>query len=263
MLALALDEPRGHDPEAGTYDGAGVRSDAIPAGPSRATVIVEDVARSTVRNVSLEGGVVAVTQDDAGRLMPVCGWALRDALPSMHAVIERIRAEHQATVAPTRDWRPQLRVSGPAELVALYDQLDGAVLFAEDAPWRIRSHEQQERIQVRLPNGREYSILRLIDLPDGSYIALAETHPPVYVRGRADAIEPLPPPRARSSAPGYTAEDIVTFPPSRKSSEASADLDVVATSLADLLTMALDSGGHLALAPQAKLLDRIPERWLR
>ncbi len=259
MLALPLAEPRGHD-EAGPYDGPGVRSDAIPAGPSTASVVVEDSTCARVRHVDLDGGVLAVTQDAAGGLMPICGWLLRDARPSMGAVIERIRTEHQATPAPTRDWRAQLRVSGPAELVALYDQLDGALLFANDAPWRIRALDAQEGIELALPNGRSYSVVRFIDLPDGTYVALADTHPPVYVRGHAAALEPLPPPRAPSGADSYLADDIVAHPRPRTSSELASDVDVIASSLAALLTSALDSHGHLDMPSQGRLIERIPDR---
>lgn len=255
MLALAIDEPRGHD--AGSpYHGPGVHSDTIPAGPSKASVIVEDVVRSTVRHLSLEGGVVAVIQDDAGRLAPVCGWVLRDAQPSMNAVVERIRADHQATDAPPREARARRHVSGPAELIALHDQLDGAVLFAGDAPWRIRSLADQERIEVDLPIGVPFAVRRLIDLPDGTYLAFADAHPPVYVRGRADALEPAPPAVEHE-------EGALAMPPSRLSTETAADLEVVATSLAALLTTALDAGGRIDLPAQARLLDRIPERWRR
>jgi hypothetical protein len=195
--------------------------------------------------------------------MPICGWVLRDAMPSMNAVIDRIRNEHQATPAPTRDWRAQFRVSGPADMVALYDQLDGAILFADTGQWRLRRLEEQERIDVALPNGRAYSILRFLDLPDGTYIALADTHPPVYVRGKADAIAPLAPPRPRSGSADYTADDIVAHPRTRTSSESAADIKVVGTSLAELLAAVLDAGGGLDLPSHARLIDRIPERWLR
>jgi hypothetical protein len=206
--------------------------------------------------VSLEGGVLAVTQDAAARLMPVCGWVLRDALPMMQAVIERMRADHQVTPAPVRDWREQIRVQGPAELVALYDQLDGAVLFADTGPWRLRSLDDRERIEVRLPDGRRDSILRLIDLPDGTYLALAETEPPVYVRGRAEALSPVP-------AQVEIIDGIRMPPEPRTTTESAADIEVVATSLTELLGRALDTHGRLEMPSQGRLNERIDARWLR
>lgn len=170
-----------------------------------------------VREVTLDAGVLAVTQDAAGRLIPVCAWVLRDAGLSIHEVIERIRSEHRAIPTAERGQSEVVRISGPADVVGLYHELDGATLFPAGPPWRIRGLAEQESAGLLLPTGRRTWVRRLIDLPDGTYLAVSDFTPPVYVRGRVDALAPIDPPAP--VGPGLDADLIVVFPSERRSSE--------------------------------------------
>lgn len=95
-----------------------------------------------------------------------------------------------------------------------------------------------------------------LDLPDGTYLALAETEPPVYVRGRAEALSPVP--------AQVDIIDGVRMPPEpRTTTESATDIEVVATSLTELLARALDTNGRLEMPSQGRLNARIDARWSR
>lgn len=262
LLELPLDEPR--DATSGDerwYQGPGVRSDAVPAGASTARIHVVNMESGERSEVALEGGVLAVTQDEGGRLTPRCGWALRRATPAIASVIERIRAGHSFAPAQAREWRQQMSLAGPADFVGLYHELEEATLFAATRPWRILPPAQHRRILFPTPNGQTADALRFLDLPDGTFLAVASVRGgSVLVRARADALEPPPPPPPSTGDP-YGPETIEVLPRELRSRQPVAEVAILRAPLAEILTAALDAGdagGSPELAESGHLLDVIP-----
>jgi hypothetical protein len=254
LLALPLDEPR--DTDGDHFGLPGVRSDDVGAGLS--TAIVHVHSRGERVRVDLDGGLVGVTQDDDGALEPVCGWALRVARSSIHDIVDRLRADHAVTprrVGPA-DGRA---LTGPADVIALYDYLDEATLFASTIPWRIRPRAEHEQIELTMLHGGHLSVTRLIDLPDGTCVASNAGQRTHYVRLATGMLGP-----PRPAAHGWDDPQIIAVhgpaPIRRPSTQTVEETPVVATSLADLLTWALDHGGSTDLPILGQLVDRL-EPW--
>lgn len=219
------------------YSGPGLILDKVPAGLSSVPLEVKDYVRDARETWALEAGVLAVEVDGAGALVPRAGVIVRRGTASIAQVIERILAGHEATRATQAGG-----FQGRAELNALYDHLGRATLFPQTRPWRLRALEEHDEIHIPLTHQRT-RVVGLVDLPDGTVLAL-RTGPPrrplVILRLRADQLEPLPPDEEaelRSSSPEEGARRCLL------SRERAEDIPVVGTSLAAVLTHALDHEG--------------------
>jgi hypothetical protein len=138
--------------------------------------------------------LLAVAQDGAGRLIPICGWILRRSRSIISEVVDRIRTEHAFTPRRDRSGGAWMDLGGPADFVGLYHELEEATLFAPERAWRIRPPAEHERIVFETP-GRcgATTVLRFIDLPDGTFIGRADIRgASVFVRARADRLDSPP-----------------------------------------------------------------------
>lgn len=261
LLDLPLDEPRDVTPEGErALQLVGVRSSEVPAGPSTARVHVVDQVRGARAEVALDGGVLAVAQDAAGRLAPVCGWALRRRPPAIASVVERIREGHAFVAAPERDARAMDRLCGPADFVGLYSELEEATLFAATRPWRIRPPREHERVLFPCPYGQTKDTLRFLDLPDGTFLAAALVESRSFlVRGRIDALEPLPPPKNEDR---HSPEAIQPLPRERRSRQPVAEVSIIRAPLSEILAAALAAEGAPDLPEDGRLVDVLPDHLL-
>ncbi len=111
--------------------GVSIRSFSSVTSSVDLDVVDEAGARSTIL---LEAGVLAVAQDADGRLVPTAGWIARPGVPRIDDVVARIEAEADE-VEP-----PDGRATGPAELIAIFDRIGGALIHG----WRLGSGRHQE-----------------------------------------------------------------------------------------------------------------------
>ncbi|MEU4569961.1 DUF4419 domain-containing protein [Micromonospora sp. NPDC023956] len=235
LLELPIDEPRDATVDGrGFYQGAGIRTDQVPATLSRATANVNDRAAGDNRTVALHAGLVGVAQDDDGGLRPVAGWYLAPAAVEVDDVIDRIVRDHQ-TSPPQPTWL----FNAPAEVVALYRRVGSATLFDT---WRLLPVAEHRRVYR---GHGEHSLLAIMDLADGRSVCAAldsETQPIHWVVCRLEAA-------ASERSDVDTLFRLVDEP---------ADVPVYGTSLARLLDAALDSDGDIAHLETGRLdqLDR-------
>ncbi|MFI6226008.1 DUF4419 domain-containing protein [Micromonospora echinospora] len=235
LLELPIDEPRDATVDGrGFYQGAGIRTDQVPATLSRATVNVNDRTAGDNRAVALHAGLVGVAQDDDGGLRPVAGWYLAPTAVEIDDVIDRIVRDHQ-TDPPQSTWL----FNAPAEVVALYRRVGSATLFDT---WRLLPVAAHRRVH-RGPG--EHSLLAIIDLADGRSVCAAldnETQPIHWVVCRVEGV-------ASERSDVDVLFRLVDEP---------ADVPVYGTSLAQLLDAALDSDGDIAHLGTGRLdqLDR-------
>ncbi|MDI1431450.1 DUF4419 domain-containing protein [Polyangium sorediatum] len=256
LLGLPLDEPRGGDEE-DWYRGPGIRTGDVLGSPSTVRIHVVDMVTSERHIVALDGGVTAVSQDAEGRLTPISGWALRRSSPAIGEVLERIRAGHRFVPAPKRDDRFWYSFNGPADFVAIYHAFEEATLFAETSPWRFLRPVEQHNVVVSLPYDHTTAVLRFLDLPDGTFLAMTSGRNSVLVRGRIDAVEPPPPAKAKGDT--YDPESIETLPRQRRSSQPFEEVTILRRPLAEVLLRALDSGGATDLPEDGRLRDVLAE----
>ncbi|MFF5228407.1 DUF4419 domain-containing protein [Dactylosporangium sp. NPDC000521] len=213
MLDLPVGEPR----NVPRNQGPGIHSSDVPATLSRVVVHVNDQIGGDNRVVALHAGLVAVAQDPDGALRPVAGWHLRTAAVEIDDVIDRIVRDHDTTPA---DERPG---DAPEEVVALYHRVGSAALF--DGAWRLPpAHEQR----FFLTGGEDQLGMTLFELADGRSIAAVVQTSPLRVSWVLCRIEKPENPDLASRL----ADD-------------PADVPVLGTSLAILLSAALDSGGDV------------------
>lgn len=327
LLALPLDL-EACETSASQLAAASVAAQDVPAGPSSCLFQVRNrLTQARLADVELRGGLLAVEQDERGRLSPRAGWYARRSEGSMGQVLDQIVARHVAELRPQRGasagpfllarasgvvrrldcvagrtivsepdeltglvservrvpdgqrLRPRMMVgevehelpdgalpvardgatvaagdllarleterqesSGPAELKALDDRLRCATLFADGRPWKLRAACDRQRIELRLGGARSLHAERVIDLPDGTFVAACqELGVTSWIRLRADKVEAL---------------SHLTW----RSTEDAAQVPVVARSLAGLLQGALDSGGSTELPALAMLYDVVHRR---
>ncbi|MDI3283887.1 DUF4419 domain-containing protein [Polyangium sp. 15x6] len=257
LLDLPLDEPSGGG-EDRWYQGPGIRTREVLGRPSTVRIHVVDMFTNERHVVALDGGVTAVSQDADGRLAPVSGWALRRSSPAIGEVLERIRAGHRFVPARERDDRAWYSLAGPADFMAIYHAFEEATLFAETNPWRLLPPEEQHRVVFSLPYERTTDVQRFLDLPDGTFLAMTRHDgEALLVRGRIDAIEPPPPPKAKGDP--YGPESIEVFPQQRRSSQSFEEVTILRLPLGEVLTRALDSGGATELPEDGRLRDILAE----
>jgi hypothetical protein len=166
--------------------------------------------------VELRGGLVAVAQDEDGALRPVAGWHLARAEVRIDDVIDRMERDHRVTPPESQ---PVFNAS--ADLAALYRRIGSATLF--DGAWRLRRHDEHTTWERA---GLREDVLQVIDLPDGRFVGAVadhETQTTLWLTARA------------GDDPG----DVPTY----------------GTSLAALLSAALETGGDLGRLETGRLID--------
>jgi hypothetical protein len=117
--------------ERGQWIGPGISPGAVPTSWSDARLRLKSPDGSAEVRV-LYGGLAGVRQLENGALRPEVTWAV-GGMAEMTAMLENILAHHAPRPAPgppgdDDDGRPYVREL-PAELIELYDRMDGAVLF--------------------------------------------------------------------------------------------------------------------------------------
>jgi hypothetical protein len=222
LLELPIDEPRELTSDRMGYTGPGIRSDSVPATLSRVTVNVNDRAEGDNHTVALHAGLVAVAQDRDGALRPVAGWHLSPAEPQIDEVIDRIISDHHST--PPGDDR---LLFASADLAAIYRRLGSAVLF--DGAWRLRPVAEHGNL-YRGP--RRPSIIAVIDLPGGRTLGAAVDDTTETLHWLACATD---------QGPDHSEDE-----PDLVLRDDPADVPLYGTSLAMLLTTALDTGGDIS-----------------
>jgi hypothetical protein len=233
MLELAIDEPKNRtNKKERMYSGPGIGSDAVPASVSRVTVHIVDHMSREIKAVALVAGVTAVVQDGEGALRPIAGWHLEDARAQMADVVERIFAEHQVVRPDPEEQRRHL--SGPAELIELYGQIETATLFAGPRAWHLR--RPREHHWVDITRIGRWSFYRIADLPSGMSLCSAigdYTGTAYWILCRLDE------PQAQGSAEIRVMSERVT------ALDLPSQIPVLGASLAAILDAALITNGEI------------------
>ena len=245
------------------YDGPGIASDWVPRGTSQVLIDLRDGgAGCGDRDVILEGGLLGVEQDDAGRLAPVAGWLARPAAASTAALLERLRGgPHE--LEPARPAQPP--PTGSVELVTLYRELHAATLFPGPGAWRLRPRSEHERIEVTMVPGRTFEVERILDLSDGTTVCCA------YVRSgrrwvclQVDALGPLTSPESTVPIPGSDEPiEVLGAVGHRTTTQTAPEVPVLDGTLTEILTQALDNGGDTDLVALGETLQDIASSWHR
>ncbi|MEV6968643.1 DUF4419 domain-containing protein [Hamadaea sp. NPDC051192] len=235
LLTLPIDEPRDVTVNGRGYDGPGIRSSAVPALLSRATVKINDGLRGDDHMIALHGGVAAVAQDSDGALRPIAGWYLARAQAEINEAIDRI-IDEQETTPPAK---PNRRFERPAEVAAIYQRISSATMFG--GAWRIPQQPGLPSVYRAWPLR---SIHPVIDLSDGRSLCAVADHRSEVVHWVVCRVEKILP-----ETPGklYVLESRLLDDP--------ADIPVYGTSLAMILDAALDSGGDISHLETGYLSD--------
>jgi hypothetical protein len=244
LLNLAIDEPRDDGTELKRFGGPGIWSSLVPSLPSTARITV--IGPTDRSEVALDGGVLAVAQDEAGRLAPVCGWVLRRSKALIAEVVERIQAAYPFTPAEAGRRSHDTEVIGPADLIGLYCEIEEATLFAPERAWRIRPPAEHQGIVFKGVGRPDTVVWRVIDLPDQTFIGLADLDGSVFVRARADSLELLP----KGTSTYYK----------WRSRQPDGDVPVLRGRLAEILSAALDASGDDDPAEVGTLADAVRPR---
>jgi hypothetical protein len=231
------DEPASKD----QFSVTGIIATDAPSGISSVRCKLEDALTHATERVLLEGGLVGVTCDHAGRLEARCGWLVRREPITMRAVIERLRDTLGAVLSPARPVAEPAARTSPfeaTELKELFDEIDEVVLFDGDRRWTVARPRAGDYITVRSRAWQgERHALRVVDLHDGTFLARLTSYQDdaAWVRMRADRMvaEPVIEKRLPPKPPRYV--------PTSK--EDGATLPVVGQSLAQILDRALDAAG--------------------
>jgi Domain of unknown function (DUF4419) len=242
------------------YDGPGIASDWVPRGTAQVLIDLRDGgAGCGDRDVILEGGLLGVEQDEAGRLAPVAGWLARAAAASTAALLERLRqGPHQLEPALPAQQPP----TGSVELVTLYRELHAATLFPGPGAWRLRPRSEHERIQVTMVPGTTCDVERILDLPDGTTVCVAYVQSGRrWVRLRVDALGPLTPPGSTVSVPWSTVPVVLEGVGQRTTSQTAPEVPVLEGTLTEILTQALETGGDTDLVTLGETLQVIASSW--
>jgi hypothetical protein len=252
-----LEHRIGHEPKSkDTFSVPGIVASEAPSGISSVRCKLEHAVTHAIQRMLLEGGVLGVTCDAAGRIEPRCGWLVRREPKTMRAVIERLRETPGAVLSPRRP-RVESAEQSPtrfldeglgAELEELFDELDEAVLFEGDSRWTVARPRPEDHIEVR-SNAWQWKrkAVRAVDLHDGTFLARmpADSTGAVWVRMRNDGVGTV-------TVGGPCEVTGLTLPTRSEavSSEDGAALPVVGWSLAEILERALDTGGAKDLPAQ-------------
>lgn len=248
------------------YDGVGIRTGDVPGGLGTCTVKVDDAITGRRYSLELKGGLVGVEVDADGRLAPCAGWTVGYAKAHLGAVIEALRERADFVAAP-----PEARIDWMAfstsERLELADAFGEARLFVGGREWRLRAPSQAQFIDVALPErGYPAPACRLIDLPDGSCICYANVSPRQVwlIRLRDCDLEVIPEPPPIDPVTGLPKGERIRllYESTHRTRQLPRDIEVVADSLAELLSRALASDGELP-APVTTLAAKFadPASW--
>lgn len=219
-------------------DGAGISARDAPNSLGSCSVKVKDGQREY--RLELRGGLVGVEVDERGALSPCAGWTVQHASPSIANVIEALRGRSDFVAEPAASLEPfDYFHFATADRLALADAFGQARLFTGSSEWVLRAPSEMQFLQVTVPRSSyEPLIGRVVDLPDGSFLALAYAgrgeH--VVLRIAESALEPLP----EDDSPIQVREA-----PSHRVRLAPDDIAVVGNTLAEVLERALATGGAL------------------
>jgi len=220
------------------WGGPGITLDSVPPDVSECLFRVTDEVRGTSFDVTLRGGLAAVSVDERGRIAPRAAWWCQPGTPSMDEITERLLG--LPGVAPAGTTRP--RSEGSAELDALHERV-GAYSVCEGA---VRS------VDTPMPIAFEQGVYGTarVELADDTLLVGVSTSMlggrVVYGRVLASSLTEQP------GAPGVNTGMRCTLP--------LAEIPVVATSLAAFLGAALDTGGIPPL-PSLGSLYRFVDDW--
>ena len=241
-----------------TYSGPGIAPDWVPRGASQVVVHLRDRgAGGGDRDVILEGGLLGVEQDEAGRLAAVPGWLARPPAASTAALLDRLREGPHHVDEPAPSKHP---VTGSLELVTIYRELSSATLFPGAREWRLRPMAEHERIAVGVAAaGQDFPVERILDLPDGTIVGVAHVSSGRrFVRLSAGTLGPLQPPA--DSVNGITVLGEVG---KRTTAQRAADVPVLDGNLTAILARALDTGGSTNLPVTGESLEDVLPGWAR
>lgn len=247
---LAEDPPKGpHGPD--WYNGPSITSEDVPpTGGSCFVAVVDDVAK-TQFDVVLEGGVLAVQIDGENRVVPRAAWTLRKSEGSIGSVIadlskrdDVIRTEQVDVSADPL--RPSLVDAVPTEVTLFHERFGGARLFVGKNEWRVRGPGELDTIAFVYENGaRPHGIQRVIDLPDGTCIAIDRTMGGLaYVRVTPVSAEPD---EGDDETPRIFVKEDMRM------------VEVVSRSLAPLLARAMATDGAIDMPAVASYWDELYE----
>jgi hypothetical protein len=262
LLDFPLGELPGQKKSGLFYDGPGIAADWVPRGTSQVLIHLRDGgAGCGDRDVILEGGLLAVEQDETGRLAPVAGWLARPASASTAALLERLREGRHEIEPALPGKRPP---TGSVELVTLYRELHAVTLFPGPGAWRLRPRSEHERIEVTMVPGRSFDVERILDLPDGTTVCLAYVPGGRrWVRLRVEALGPLTPPASTVPVPGSDEPIVVLGAVGRRATTQTApEVPVLDGTLTEILAHALDTGDTDLVAVGETLQD-IASSWHR
>jgi hypothetical protein len=234
--------------------------------------------------VELNAGLVGVTQDEDGALRPVAGWHLARAAAGIGEVSDRLVAAGLAEPAEEGSRRsrrlegPEEILEGPGEVVALYHRIVSATL--PGGSWRLRPVAEHSTAAL---SGTSLRVEIIADLPDGRSLAAvtsSSTGVTHWITARFTQDDPVEGP-----APGRSGDDkflarisaalakkhsekgpIRRWPRDDKFLDAPAEVPVYGTSLAAILTAALDNDGDITHLESGRLSDLIrsnpaPQPW--
>jgi len=237
LLAHGLDAALPPPGPSGFYDGPGLIPDHAPPGPSRVVVTFRCRAAGWTMDVEVAGGLLAVEQDERGRLVPRAGWLVRDADRGQHALAARIRREHRVVRTG----------ASPHGL----DDIVEAILFEHTAPWRLVP-DGGTPIQLGPGWDRDAQLQLAAELPDGWLLA---TFNGLVVRLRREQLGALTTPPFPVVDP-VTALPLEVRPPPYLPTSVPLDrLEVVGGSMVEVIERALAAGGRVPEPNGRSVLD--------
>ncbi|GIE89248.1 hypothetical protein SAMN06264365_11564 [Actinoplanes regularis] len=196
----------------------GIVSDDATATLSRVKVLYEDLRIGTQTLLALNAGLIAVVQDTDGSLRPIAGCHLTRSGPELSDVLDRV--EREGRMGEPAEYPPY--VDTPV-LTALYGRFESGALF--DGAWRLRPFDTSNDL------GGHWWIAPVFDLSDGRSLCVV----------------------------GEFASDrnywTIAHWADRKLVDDPAGLRVFGQSLAELLEVALDTGGDVTHLDSGALSD--------
>ncbi|MCP3098362.1 DUF4419 domain-containing protein [Myxococcus sp. K15C18031901] len=239
--------------DADGFDVPGIPLRDIPAGLSSVPFHIsyeDDERRETW---SIEAGVLAAAVDAKGALMPRAGVVVRKVAGiSVPDFVETLAAEHTVTRAtePTA-------YHGLAELTALYDRVTTATLFPGTNPWRVRPVSEHMEVDILLPWGTATLVHCIVDLPDGSVLALSNHYgerPYVLIRLRSELFQPFPA-KDLEFLSNSSDDNPRTLP--MRTLQPASEIPIVGKSLLEVLTRAIEVGGDVGRLTHTECLAEV------
>jgi hypothetical protein len=249
----------------------GIRPDRVPTALGACRILVDDQAQNAKYAVRIQGGLAAIEVDDCGRLIPLACWSVVEDRGTIRSVIESIRERADARYLPpepplaSEQADHALRQFDDQELDELRDAFGELRLFEASGEWRLRPPSAQ--VLIQLPK-QKYQLSRakcVLDLPDGSLVALAGDVVPgelfagvrgpstwrlCVVRLREEDVEPI------STGPNIdhvTGRELPVLGPTQtphfRTRLKRSEIPIVANSLTELFERALACDGKLELEP--------------